>query len=56
MIIVMHKSATSRQISNVVARVEQTGRQVYLSEGEERTIIGVVGDGRPLDHEQFERA
>ncbi|MBN1582441.1 MAG: 3-deoxy-7-phosphoheptulonate synthase [Anaerolineae bacterium] len=55
MIIVMHKSATSHQISNVIARVERSGRQVYLSEGEERTIVGVVGDGRPLDREQFER-
>jgi 3-deoxy-7-phosphoheptulonate synthase len=49
----MYKNATSRQISNVVARVEGTGRQVYLSEGEERTIVGVVGDGRPLDNEKF---
>jgi 3-deoxy-7-phosphoheptulonate synthase len=28
---------------------------VHLSEGEERTIIGVIGDGRPLDREQIER-
>lgn len=54
MIIVMQKGATARQIANVAARVEQSGRQVHLSEGEERTIIGVVGDGRPLDRTQFE--
>ncbi len=54
MIIVMQKSATARQIANITARVEQAGRQVHLSEGEERTIIGVVGDGRPLDRAQFE--
>lgn len=54
MIIVMQKGATARQIANVTARVEQSGRQVHLSEGEERTIIGVVGDGRPLDRTQFE--
>jgi 3-deoxy-7-phosphoheptulonate synthase len=54
MIIVMHKKATSRQIANVVARIEQSGRQVYLSEGEERTIIGIVGEGRPLDQDRFE--
>jgi 3-deoxy-7-phosphoheptulonate synthase len=39
----------------VAARVEPLGRQVHLSEGEERTIIGVVGDGRPLDRDRFER-
>lgn len=54
MIIVMQKGATARQISSVTARVEQSGRQVHLSTGEERTIIGVVGDGRPLDRTQFE--
>lgn len=54
MIIVMQKGATTRQIANITARVEQSGRQVHLSEGEERTIIGVVGDGRPLDRAQFE--
>jgi 3-deoxy-7-phosphoheptulonate synthase len=55
MIIVMKKDATVREISNVTARVEQSGRQVHLSEGEERAIVGVLGDGRPLDREQFER-
>ncbi len=55
MIIVMKKGATARQIANVTARVERLGRHVHLSQGEERTIIGVVGDGRPLDRDQFER-
>jgi 3-deoxy-7-phosphoheptulonate synthase len=55
MIIVMKKGATVREISNVTVRVEQAGRHVHLSEGEERTIVGVLGDGRPLDCEQFER-
>ena len=55
MIIVMQKGATAREIANVTARVEQLGRQVHLSEGEERAIIGVVGDGRPLDREQIGR-
>jgi len=54
MIIVMKKTATAREIANVTARVEQTGRQVHLSEGEERTIVGVLGDGRPLDPDRFE--
>ncbi len=55
MIIVMKKGATARQIANVTARVERLGRQVHLSQGEERTIIGVIGDERPLDRDQFER-
>ena len=55
MIIVMRKDATPAQISAVVSRVEGMGRRVHLSRGEERTIIGVVGDDRAFDREQFER-
>jgi len=55
MIVVMKHGATSRQIANVAARIEQLGHQVHLSAGEERTIIGVIGNGRPLDREQIVR-
>ena len=55
MIIVMRPEATPREVANVVARVEQLGHQVHLSEGKERTIVGIVGDDRPVDREQIER-
>lgn len=55
MIIIMKHGATTAQIANVAARIEQMGRQVHLSQGEERTIIGVIGNGRPIDREQIER-
>ncbi|HHE71766.1 MAG TPA: 3-deoxy-7-phosphoheptulonate synthase [Chloroflexi bacterium] len=55
MIIIMKHGATAAQIANVAARIEQMGRQVHLSQGEERTIIGVIGNGRPIDREQIER-
>ena len=55
MIVVMKQGATNAQIVNVTARIEQLGCQVHLSEGAERTIIGVIGNGRPLDHEPIER-
>jgi 3-deoxy-7-phosphoheptulonate synthase len=51
----MKKGATGAQIANVTARIEQLGCRVHLSEGEERTIIGVIGNGRPLDREPIER-
>jgi 3-deoxy-7-phosphoheptulonate synthase len=54
MIIIMKKGATASQISNVSARVEQMGCQTHLSEGEERTIIGVIGNGRPIDRDSIE--
>jgi len=55
MIVVMKQGATRAQIVNVTARIEQVGCQAHISEGEERTIIGIVGNGRPLDREQISR-
>jgi 3-deoxy-7-phosphoheptulonate synthase len=53
MIVVMKHGATARQVANVAARIEQLGHQVHLSSGEERTIIGVIGNGRPMDRTQL---
>jgi 3-deoxy-7-phosphoheptulonate synthase len=55
MIVIMKADATRGQILNVTARIEQIGCQAHISEGQERTIIGIVGNGRPLDREQLER-
>jgi 3-deoxy-7-phosphoheptulonate synthase len=41
-------------VSAVIARIEDAGYRVHLSEGEERTIIGIIGDGRPIDRGQLE--
>ncbi len=55
MIVVMKQGASKTQIINVTARIEQLGCQAHISEGDERTIIGIIGNGRPLDREQIER-
>ncbi len=47
MIIVMETSATRDQVNNIVARVQALGLGAHLSEGEERTIVGVVGSPLP---------
>ena len=54
MIIVMKPHTSEAQIAEVVARVESLGYRTHLSRGEERTIIGVIGDDRPIDRGQFE--
>jgi len=54
MIVVMKKSASRREVANVTARIERLGRQVHLSEGDERVIIGVLGEGHAIDRERFE--
>jgi 3-deoxy-7-phosphoheptulonate synthase len=54
MIIVMQHGASAKQIAGIVARVETMGYRAHLSQGEERTIIGVIGDDRPIDRAAFE--
>ena len=53
MMIIMSTEATTDQIANVVQRVEAEGLNAHLSQGAERTIIGVVGDIRRINKEQF---
>ena len=54
MIIIMKRGATADEISYVVADIETLGYRAHLSSGEERTIIGVIGDERPVEPERFE--
>jgi 3-deoxy-7-phosphoheptulonate synthase len=46
MIVVMRAHASDMEIEGVVARIAELGFQPHLSRGQERTIIGVVGDDR----------
>ncbi|MFQ5409737.1 MAG: 3-deoxy-7-phosphoheptulonate synthase [Anaerolineales bacterium] len=54
MIIVMQAGAPRAQIDAVVLRIEQEGFTAHLSEGAERTIIGVIGDDRPIERQTYE--
>lgn len=53
MMIIMRANATPSEISAVVVRVEESGLHAHLSQGEERTVIGAIGDGRPVLRDQF---
>jgi len=55
MIIIMKMGASQEEIQGVIQRVESVGYRTHLSQGEERTIIGVIGDERPLDKESLGR-
>lgn len=55
MMIIMATEATSDQIATVVARVEAEGLKAHLVYGEERIVLGVVGDIRHVNREQFLR-
>jgi 3-deoxy-7-phosphoheptulonate synthase len=54
MIVVMETTANRDQIRAVVERVEEIGLAAHLSQGEERTIIGVVGSLPPTLEEMLE--
>ncbi|MEA2598408.1 MAG: 3-deoxy-7-phosphoheptulonate synthase, partial [Thermomicrobiales bacterium] len=47
MIVVMEPGASKENVNSVIARVKEMGLAAHLSEGEERTIIGLVGTPLP---------
>src|SRR5580693_1745149 len=47
MVVVMEERATETQIEQVVARLVEMGMDVHRSTGVTRTVLGVVGQGRP---------
>ncbi|HFC12683.1 MAG TPA: 3-deoxy-7-phosphoheptulonate synthase [Anaerolineae bacterium] len=55
MIIIMKQGAATRNISAVISRIENLGYRIHLSEGEERAIIGIIGNGRPIEQDQVKR-
>jgi 3-deoxy-7-phosphoheptulonate synthase len=48
MIIILKPDATESMIDHVMDRVRELGLSPHLSKGQERTIIGVIGDDRIL--------
>jgi 3-deoxy-7-phosphoheptulonate synthase len=55
MIVVMKRDAIEADVQRIVERVEELGLRTHLSEGEERIIIGIIGDERPLNWEMLAR-
>jgi len=46
MILVIKPDATAEQIDHVIQRIDELGFKSHVSRGEQRTIIGVIGDER----------
>ncbi len=53
MLIIMRSGASQAEIQKVITRIEAQGLNAHLSQGEERTIIGAVGDGRIVNRDSF---
>ncbi|OGW51312.1 MAG: 3-deoxy-7-phosphoheptulonate synthase [Nitrospirae bacterium RBG_19FT_COMBO_42_15] len=54
MIIVLKPDATEEQINHIVEKLKGFGLQIHMSKGEERTIIGAIGDERVLANKPLE--
>ena len=53
MIVVMRAGAPPADIEEVLAHIRGLGFQPHLSQGEERTIIGVIGNDRRVDPDEL---
>lgn len=53
MIIVMKPNAAQKSIGSVISYIEKNGLQTHLSQGEEVTIIGIVGNKSKLPTENL---
>ena len=54
MVIIMKSHASKEEIKYVMDHIESIGFKSHPIYGEERTIIGVIGDERPVDPETFD--
>ena len=48
MIVVMNPRATKENVDQVIVKIEQAGLHTHLSKGEDRLIIGVIGDKKRI--------
>lgn len=53
MMIIMRTDASKKEVEAVVERVHSYGLQAHISVGEERTVIGAVGESRQVYRDQF---
>ena len=53
MIVVMKSNATAKEVGAVIKKVEELGFTPHHSSGEKKTIIGMVGNGKKVNHDIF---
>jgi 3-deoxy-7-phosphoheptulonate synthase len=53
MMIIMRGDATQEQVTMVVEQIKVDGLRPHLSQGDERTIIGLIGDGRVIQKDKY---
>lgn len=53
MIVVLKPSVTDEDVRHIMKKLQGEGLRVYESQGEERTILGVIGDERKIDTDKI---
>lgn len=53
MIVIMKSDATREQLAKVVERVEKESLEVQINQGENQTVVGVLGDARKVQDVPF---
>jgi 3-deoxy-7-phosphoheptulonate synthase len=53
MIVVLKKAATIKEMAAVIKHIEALGLKPHISEGDEKTIIGAMGDERVIDKDKL---
>ncbi len=55
MIVIMRKDAKAKQMGAVITRIHADGFKPHISEGAEKTIIGIIGNGTVIDKDSYAR-
>ena len=53
MILILERNLKEEEIQRIVEKVKEAGLTPHISRGEERTIIGLIGDSRAKDREYW---
>ena len=53
MVVIMRPDAGRQDIDGVIERIRGYGMDVHVSQGKERTIIGIIGDEREIDFDSI---
>ncbi|HEX9891183.1 MAG TPA: 3-deoxy-7-phosphoheptulonate synthase [Actinomycetota bacterium] len=54
MVVVMKADATDQDLHALLDRIDALGFRAHTSRGAERTVVGIIGDERPVDPQVFE--
>lgn len=54
MIVVMSPNATEKDLENVIKKIESLDLRTHLSQGAERTIVGIIGDKKKIANLEME--